>query len=71
VVLGAAYQRGFVPVSLEAMEAAMRRLEQRGKGVEAGQRRAPDGAATVRACQPAWRAALEASVRRGSHLPKT
>lgn len=32
VVLGAAYQRGFVPVSLEAMESAMRRLEQRGFG---------------------------------------
>ncbi len=32
VALGAAYQRGFIPVSLEAMESAMRRLEQRGYG---------------------------------------
>ena len=32
VALGAAFQRGFIPVSLEAMEAAMRRLEPRGYG---------------------------------------
>jgi Pyruvate/2-oxoacid:ferredoxin oxidoreductase gamma subunit len=32
VALGAAFQRGFVPVSVEAMEGAMRRLERRGFG---------------------------------------
>jgi Pyruvate/2-oxoacid:ferredoxin oxidoreductase gamma subunit len=32
VVLGAAFQRGFVPVSVEAMEGAMKRLERRGFG---------------------------------------
>jgi Pyruvate/2-oxoacid:ferredoxin oxidoreductase gamma subunit len=32
VALGAAFQRGFIPVSVEAMEAAMRRLEARGYG---------------------------------------
>jgi Pyruvate/2-oxoacid:ferredoxin oxidoreductase gamma subunit len=32
VALGAAYQRGFVPVSLEALESAVRRLEGRGFG---------------------------------------
>ncbi|MFO0782267.1 MAG: hypothetical protein U0636_01100 [Phycisphaerales bacterium] len=32
VVLGAAFQRGFIPVSVEAMEGAMRRLERRGFG---------------------------------------
>jgi Pyruvate/2-oxoacid:ferredoxin oxidoreductase gamma subunit len=32
VALGAAYQRGFVPVSLEALEAALRRIEARGFG---------------------------------------
>jgi Pyruvate/2-oxoacid:ferredoxin oxidoreductase gamma subunit len=32
VALGAAFQRGFVPVSVEAMEAAMRRMESRGFG---------------------------------------
>jgi hypothetical protein len=32
VVLGAAFQRGFIPVSVEAMEGAMKRLERRGFG---------------------------------------
>jgi Pyruvate/2-oxoacid:ferredoxin oxidoreductase gamma subunit len=32
VALGAAFQRGFVPVSVESLEAAMRRLESRGYG---------------------------------------
>jgi Pyruvate/2-oxoacid:ferredoxin oxidoreductase gamma subunit len=32
VALGAAFQRGFVPVTVEAMEGAMRRLERRGFG---------------------------------------
>jgi Pyruvate/2-oxoacid:ferredoxin oxidoreductase gamma subunit len=32
VVLGAAFQRGFIPVSVESLEAAMRRLETRGFG---------------------------------------
>ncbi|NBQ13402.1 MAG: hypothetical protein EBU31_02010 [Proteobacteria bacterium] len=32
VALGAAFQRGFIPVSVESLEAAMRRLEQRGYG---------------------------------------
>jgi Pyruvate/2-oxoacid:ferredoxin oxidoreductase gamma subunit len=32
IALGAAFQRGFIPVSVEAMESAMRRLEARGYG---------------------------------------